>query len=85
MARARWEVSEAESVAKKDKLALLQAQHAAGNKSNENRGRGAAIGAVDEVCEEGRRILRGGGGFCEVEEAGEEAEEVHIAPAGVAK
>ena len=41
MARARWEVSEAESVAKKDKLALLEAQHAAGNKSNENRGRGA--------------------------------------------
>ena len=48
-------------------------------------GRGLRGGAVDEVCEEGRRILRGGGGFCEVEEAGEEAEEVHIAPAGVAK
>ena len=51
----------------------------------EAKARGLRGGAVDEVCEEGRRILRGGGGFCEVEEAGEEAEEVHIAPAGVAK
>ena len=39
IARARLEVSVAEMEAKKDKLAFLEAQRAAGNKSKDNRGR----------------------------------------------
>ena len=52
IARARWELSEAEKVAKQNQLALLEAEHAAGNKTKENRERGAAMEKEDKLRHE---------------------------------